>query len=93
MPSARRLKQASRCGEDPRNGREQRLGGDAPSIARLKRGLKQPATASEAVLELTDQMHVLIKTNNKLTNQIHDLIEVNNGLTAEIHKAIATPKT
>jgi len=48
---------------------------------------------TEAVLELTDQMHVLIKTNNKLTNQIHDLIEVNNGLTAEIHKAIATPKT
>jgi len=51
LPSARRLKQASRCGEDPRNGREQRLGGDAPSIARLKRGLKQPATASEAARE------------------------------------------
>ena len=47
---------------------------------------------TEAVLELTDQLHGLIKANNKLTNEIHGLIEVNNGLTAEIHRVVAGPK-
>jgi len=48
---------------------------------------------TEAVLELTDQIHGLIATNNKLTNKIHGLIEVNNGLTAEIHRVVSAPKT
>jgi uncharacterized membrane protein len=48
---------------------------------------------TEAVLQLADQLHGLIKTNNRLTNQIHELIEVNNGLTAEIHRAVAGVKS
>ena len=48
---------------------------------------------AEAVLQLTDQIHALVKLNNKLTDEIHELIEVNNGLTAEIHRAVAAPKT
>jgi uncharacterized membrane protein len=48
---------------------------------------------TEAVLQLTDQIHRLIAVNNKLTSDIHGLIEVNNGLTTEIHRAIAGQKT
>jgi uncharacterized membrane protein len=46
---------------------------------------------TEAVLELTDQIHGLLTLNNKLTSEIHGLIEVNNGLTAEIHRAVSAP--
>jgi uncharacterized membrane protein len=48
---------------------------------------------AEAVLGLTDQIHALVKTNNKLTNEIHGLIELNNGLTKEIHTLVAGQKT
>jgi hypothetical protein len=48
---------------------------------------------AEAVLGLTDQIHGLVKANNKLTGEIHGLIELNNGLTKEIHSLVAGQKT
>lgn len=50
---------------------------------------RQTFQDAEAVLELTDQIHAMVKTNHKVTGQVHELIEVNNRLTAEIHKLVS----
>ena len=47
---------------------------------------------AEAVLELTDQIHGLVKANNELTTQVRGLLEVNNGLTTEIHRVVSASK-
>jgi uncharacterized membrane protein len=50
---------------------------------------RQTFQDAEAVLELTDQIHALVKTNHKVTGQVHELIEVNNRLTTEIHSLVS----
>lgn len=50
---------------------------------------KQTFQDAEAVLELTDQIHALVKTNHKVTGQVHELIELNNRLTTEIHSLVS----
>ena len=50
---------------------------------------KQTFQDAEAVLELTDQIHALVKTNHKVTGQVHELIELNNRLTTEIHGLVS----
>ena len=44
---------------------------------------------AEALLQISDATHRLIKVNNKLTDDIHDLLTRNNKLTDEIHAAVA----
>jgi len=46
---------------------------------------------AEAVLQITDNIHELIVTNNRLTGEIHRLVEINNSLTHEIHSAVSRP--
>jgi hypothetical protein len=48
---------------------------------------------TEAVLELADQLHAMVKINNRLTNEIHAVVETNNKLTAEIHQLVSAPRT
>jgi len=47
---------------------------------------------AEAVLQLADEIHGLVKVNNELTDKIHGLIEINNKLTDEIHRVVAQEK-
>ncbi len=44
---------------------------------------------AEALLQISDATHRLIKVNNKLTDEIHELLTLNTKLTDEIHAAVA----
>ncbi len=67
------------------------VGQQVLSRASDKRAL-QTYQDAEILLELTDQIHALVKVNSKLTDDIHGLIEINNNLTTEIHRAVAEQK-
>ena len=44
---------------------------------------------AEALLQISDATHRLIKVNNALTDEIHELLTLNTKLTDEIHAAVA----